>query len=79
MIHKKLQIYTDGSSLVNPGPGGYAAQIKQGESFIKYEISQGYEYTTNNRMEWMGAIRALEFAANEWSFGGEVEVFTDSK
>ena len=54
----KVEIFTDGSSRGNPGPGGCAAILKY-DSHIK-EISQGYEYTTNNRMELMAVILSLE-------------------
>lgn len=59
----KVTIYTDGASRGNPGPGGYGAVIEyvdpKGTLHTK-ELSQGYEKTTNNRMELMGAIAALE-------------------
>jgi ribonuclease HI len=51
-------IYTDGGSLGNPGPGGFAAVIIQGEKIS--EISGGYRLTTNNRMELMACVSALE-------------------
>jgi ribonuclease HI len=54
----KLLIYTDGSCLSNPGPGGYGAVILGGKSRI--EFSGGYRLTTNNRMELMACIRALK-------------------
>lgn len=53
-----IEIYTDGSSRGNPGPGGYGIILKAGK-FYK-EISQGYEYTTNNRMELLAVIVGLE-------------------
>ncbi len=51
-------IYTDGGCLGNPGPGGYGAVILEGEK--RTEISQGFQRTTNNRMELMACIMALE-------------------
>jgi ribonuclease HI len=51
-------IYTDGGSLGNPGPGGFAAVIIQGKKI--FEISGGYRLTTNNRMELMACVSALE-------------------
>lgn len=51
-------IYTDGASTGNPGPGGWAALIRAGK--ITRELSGGYRETTNNRMELMAAIMALE-------------------
>lgn len=55
---KKIEIFTDGSCLGNPGPGGYAAilRYKQNERIL----SKGYYRTTNNRMELLAAIVALE-------------------
>jgi len=55
---KQVTIYTDGSSLGNPGPGGYGTILLfNGNS---KELSQGFACTTNNRMELMAAIAALE-------------------
>ena len=58
-----VSIYTDGAARGNPGPGGYGAVLsftdKNGQLHQK-ELSQGYIETTNNRMELMGAIAALE-------------------
>ena len=51
-------IYTDGSSRGNPGRGGYGAILLWGK--IKKELAQGYKLTTNNRMELMAVIAALE-------------------
>lgn len=54
---KQIQVYTDGSCLGNPGPGGYGALlIYKGH---RKELSQGFTLTTNNRMELLGAIEAL--------------------
>jgi ribonuclease HI len=53
----KIIIYTDGACTGNPGAGGYGAVIVDGEN--RREISGGYQLTTNNRMEMMGAIAAL--------------------
>ncbi|MFK5922216.1 MAG: ribonuclease HI [Verrucomicrobiota bacterium] len=55
---KQITIYTDGSSLGNPGPGGYGTILKYNGS--SKELSQGYSCTTNNRMELMAAIAGLE-------------------
>ena len=59
----KVTIYTDGSSRGNPGPGGYGAVLQFVDSTGKLherELSQGYATTTNNRMELLGVIVALE-------------------
>ncbi len=53
-----VTIYTDGSCHGNPGSGGYAAVVLDGGGRV--EISGGYRRTTNNRMEIMGAVAALE-------------------
>lgn len=58
MQQNSIQIYTDGSSRGNPGPGGYGAILIWGK--IQKELSQGYRLTTNNRMELMAVIKALE-------------------
>ncbi|QEC68650.1 ribonuclease HI [Panacibacter ginsenosidivorans] len=54
----QLIIYTDGSSRGNPGPGGYGAILMWGEK--RKELSAGYRLTTNNRMELLAVIKALE-------------------
>ena len=59
----KVILYTDGSSRGNPGPGGYGAVLQFVDSTGKLherELSQGYATTTNNRMELLGVIVALE-------------------
>lgn len=55
---KQLYIYTDGSCLGNPGQGGYGVVMR----FLQHskELSQGYRLTTNNRMELLAPIMALE-------------------
>ncbi|QFU22611.1 ribonuclease HI [Shewanella eurypsychrophilus] len=55
---KPLSIFTDGSCLGNPGPGGYGVVMKY-KSQVK-EISDGFALTTNNRMELLAPIIALE-------------------
>ncbi|MEE1469165.1 MAG: RNase H family protein, partial [Collinsella sp.] len=59
----KVIIYTDGSARSNPGRGGYGAVLKYtnpaGKTFTS-ELSRGYAKTTNNRMELMAVIVALE-------------------
>jgi ribonuclease HI len=53
-----VDIYTDGACSGNPGPGGWAALLRKG--MVEKEISGGEAATTNNRMEMMAAIEALE-------------------
>lgn len=73
MTQNKIHIYTDGSSRGNPGPGGYGAVLIWGN--IQKELSQGYRLTTNNRMELMAVIAALEaLKKNEL----ELTIFSDS-
>ena len=55
---KIVNIWTDGACVRNPGQGGYAALLVYGDN--EREISGGYRRTTNNRMELMAAIVALE-------------------
>jgi ribonuclease HI len=69
----KIQIYTDGSSRGNPGPGGYGVVLIWGK--IKKELSQGYRLTTNNRMELMAVIAAVE-ALKKTDL--ELQIFSDS-
>lgn len=70
----KIIIYTDGSSRGNPGPGGYGAVLMSGSH--RKELSEGYRLTTNNRMELLGVIVALEALKKERC---DVTVYTDSK
>ena len=60
MKFNKIHLYTDGSSLGNPGPGGYGAIIEWVGKSHKKEISEGYRMTTNNRMELLAVIVGLE-------------------
>lgn len=69
---KRVTIHSDGACEGNPGPGGWAAVLEYGGR-VK-EISGGEPATTNNRMEMLAAVRALE-ALNEPC---EVDFFTDS-
>lgn len=68
-----LKIWTDGSCLGNPGPGGWAFIATDGKNIA--HRSGGEENTTNNRMELMAVIRALT-AAHRHS---EIEIHTDSQ
>ena len=57
-----INIYTDGSSRGNPGPGGYGIVMLYKDK--RKELSQGYRLTTNNRMELTAVIKALEAIKN---------------
>jgi len=72
---KKLVIYTDGACSGNPGPGGWGALLVYGKS--EKEMFGGEKDTTNNRMEMMAAIQALESLKPHYS--GKIELWTDSK
>jgi ribonuclease HI len=69
---KKVEIYTDGACSGNPGPGGWGAILIWGGH--RKELKGGETLTTNNRMELMGAISALEAL----KVGVEVDLYTDS-
>jgi ribonuclease HI len=69
-----ITVYTDGAARGNPGPGGYGIVLLSGQH--RKELSGGYRYTTNNRMELMAVIVALEALKIE---GSDVTVYTDSR
>lgn len=69
-----ITIYTDGSALGNPGPGGYGIVLISGPH--RKEIAEGYRLTTNNRMELMAVCVALEALKFE---GSNVTLYSDSK
>lgn len=69
-----ITIYTDGAAKGNPGPGGYGAVLKFGKH--RKELSEGFRLTTNNRMELLAVIRALQ-ALNTDEF--PVQIYSDSK
>jgi ribonuclease HI len=69
-----IKIYTDGSAKGNPGPGGYGIVMRFGDK--EKEVSQGFRLTTNNRMELMAIIVALESLKTNKH---EVHVYSDSK
>lgn len=70
---KQVHIHTDGACLGNPGPGGWAALLRYGVR--ERELVGGEALTTNNRMELMAAIRALEVLTEPC----EVILHTDSQ
>ena len=75
----KIEIYTDGACIGNPGPGGWAAVILVNED--KKEIFGGEKVTTNNRMELTAAIKALEYFAEKDGKQPslkQIKIFTDS-
>ena len=70
----KIVIYTDGSSRGNPGPGGYGAILMWGEK-VK-EMRGAFRKTTNNRMELLAVIQALNALKNKQL---PIHIYTDSK
>jgi len=67
-------IYTDGSAKGNPGNGGYGIVMMSGS--YRKELKQGFKLTTNNRMELLAVIIALESVKKENS---EITIYSDSK
>ena len=71
--NNEVTIYTDGSSLGNPGPGGYGVVLKAGTH--RKELSGGFRKTTNNRMELLGVIEGLRSLKRPC----KVTLYSDSK
>jgi ribonuclease HI len=69
-----IEIFTDGASSGNPGPGGYGVILKSGDHYK--ELSAGYRKTTNNRMELLAVITGLEAIKKP---GQDVIIYSDSK
>ena len=73
MKDNNFLIYTDGACSCNPGPGAYAYIIVKDGEIIK-QHSEGFQSTTNNRMELLAVIKALSNTLE-----GHIDVFSDSK
>jgi ribonuclease HI len=73
MTEQRVTIYTDGACSGNPGPGGWGAILQFGD--ITKELNGGEAHTTNNRMELMAAISALEALKRPCT----VDLHTDSQ
>lgn len=69
-----IEIYTDGSSSGNPGPGGYGVILRSGQHYK--ELSAGFRKTTNNRMELLAVISGLEAIKTP---NQQVTIYSDSK
>ncbi len=69
---KKITLFSDGSALGNPGPGGYGVVLRFGDK--EKELFGGEPHTTNNRMELLGAIEGLRALKEPC----EVEIISDS-
>jgi len=74
MSKDEIVIYTDGAARGNPGPGGLGVVMIFGNH--RKEFSEGYRLTTNNRMELLAVIRALENLKRD---DLKVRIYTDSK
>ncbi|WWO98659.1 MAG: ribonuclease HI [Candidatus Dasytiphilus stammeri] len=72
-MYKTVNIFTDGSCLGNPGPGGYGIILYYGK--YKKSLSSGFYLTTNNRMELIAVIVALELLKEPCI----VQITTDSR
>ncbi|MBN1250547.1 MAG: ribonuclease HI [Bacteroidales bacterium] len=73
-MNENIIIYTDGAARGNPGPGGYGTVLISGKH--RKELSDGFNLTTNNRMELLAVIAGLEALKKE---GSNVTIYSDSK
>jgi len=69
-----IELFTDGASSGNPGPGGYGAVLRSGQHYK--ELSEGFRKTTNNRMELLAVIKGLEALKSP---NQQVTIYSDSK
>ncbi|MFW5760363.1 MAG: ribonuclease HI [Cyclobacteriaceae bacterium] len=69
-----IEIFTDGASSGNPGPGGYGVVLKYKQH--RKELKAGYRRTTNNRMELLAVIKGLEAIKGE---GKDILIYSDSQ
>ena len=69
-----IEIFTDGASSGNPGPGGYGVILRSGKYYK--ELAEGFRKTTNNRMELLAVIKGLEAIKLP---NQQVTIFSDSK
>ncbi len=76
MLKSDVFIYSDGGAIENPGPGAFGIIVEAVGN--RWELAQGYRYTTNNRMELLGVIAGLESTINIAS-DHHTEVVTDSR
>ncbi|MCP4311080.1 MAG: ribonuclease HI [Bacteroidetes bacterium] len=70
----EIVIYTDGAARGNPGPGGYGVVMIYGKH--RKELSEGFELTTNNRMELLAVIRGMQALKRD---DLHVKIYTDSR
>ncbi len=69
-----IEIFTDGASSGNPGPGGYGVILRSGPHYK--ELSEGFRKTTNNRMELLAVIKGLESVKK---INQQITIYSDSK
>ena len=74
---QKIEVYTDGSSLGNPGPGGYGVVIVHNGKVV-HEIGGHYQDTTNNKMELQAVIETLKYVSKSEYDKSEVVIHADS-
>lgn len=91
MINSIIDIYTDGSCLKNPGPGGigylirYQLEEDDTKDYKEIEYAKAYRYTTNNRMELLAAISAINYIIDkvnnddEWKNVQQIHLSSDSE
>lgn len=72
----KIEVFTDGACSGNPGKGGYGVLMRIPEKNYEKTFSKGFRKTTNNRMELLAVITALEKLKET---GHQIVIFTDSK
>lgn len=75
-MNKEIKIYTDGSSLGNPGPGGWGVVTVEKDKIIK-ELGGCEKNTTNNRMELMAVIETLKYIS-KYHKKDNITIFVDS-
>lgn len=73
-LHSMIEIFTDGASSGNPGPGGYGVILRSGPHYK--EISEGFRLTTNNRMELLAVCVGLEAIKK---LNQNITIYSDSK
>jgi ribonuclease HI len=71
-----IEIFTDGSSRGNPGPGGYGIIMRAPSINYEKRFAEGFRLTTNNRMELLSVIVAIEMIRGE---GHDVHIYSDSR
>lgn len=75
-------LYSDGASEGNPGPGGFGTILvfrDANDEEQRVELSKGYKYTTNNRMEIRGVLEGLKYIAKHLPNERTVHIYTDSQ